>query len=236
MKTMTMLFRFCTALFMICISVSCMNSSSPSDKNQITYLPLGDSYTIGTGATKGNTWPEVLTQHLNDSGLVVNMIDNPARNGFTTNDLIQYELPVFFKRKPDFVTLCIGTNDWNTGMDSATFRRQLAYILDTVQATLTNKNNVVVLTVPDFGITPMGAYYANGRNISAGLQSFNNIIAEEANKRKLRTVDIYTVSLAAKNDPTLISDDDLHPSDKGYALWEKAILPVTLSVLREEKQ
>lgn len=210
-----------------------MNAPENSTHNAISYLPLGDSYTIGTGSTHGNSWPEVLTRHLNDSGFTITLGDNPARNGFTTTDLIRYELPVFFRLKPDFVTLCIGTNDWNSGMDSATFRRQLAYILDTVQSTLVNKNNIVVLTVPDFGITETGPLYAQGRDISSGLRSFNTIIVNEAIKRGLKTVDIYTVSLAVKNDPTLISGDGLHPSDKGYAQWEKSIFPVVQSVLQK---
>lgn len=233
---LSMSLRFVILLFALTISVSCMNSENkPAAPKEIRYLPLGDSYTIGTGSTKGNSWPEVLTRHLNDSGFAITMVDNPARNGFTTDDLIDYELPVFFKQKPDFVTLCIGTNDWNTGMDSTTFRRQLAYIMDTVQATLKNKQNILVLTVPDFGITGAGPMYAQGRDISAGLRSFNKIIVEEADKRGLKTVDIYSVSLAVKDDPSLISDDDLHPSDKGYALWEKSIFPVAISVLRQDQ-
>jgi lysophospholipase L1-like esterase len=163
----------------------------------------------------------------------VRLLKNPARNGFTTEDLIQYELPYFLKEKPDFATLCIGTNDWNTGMDSATFRKNLIYILDTVLATLPDPSNFIVLTVPDFGLTPAARIYAQGRDISAGLQSFNAIILEEARKRNIRTVDIYTVSLAVKEDPYLISDDELHPSDKGYALWEKNIFPVAAEVLRK---
>lgn len=228
--------RLAFALLIVGISISCMNSSEAASAKEIRYVPLGDSYTIGTGASDGHSWPEVLTRHLNDSGFSVKLMNNPARNGFTTDDLIRYELPYFLKEKPDFATICIGTNDWNTGMDSTTFRKNLAYILDTVQATLTDQSNLIVLTVPDFGLTKAAAIYANGRDISAGLRSFNTIILDEAHKRNIPTVDIYTVSLEVKNDPWLISDDDLHPSDKGYALWEKSIFPVAAAVLRGQRK
>ena len=214
------------------LSISCMNPTPPAETKIINYLPLGDSYTIGTGSTKGNSFPELLTRHMADSGFDFRMLDNPARNGFTCRDLIDYELPVFFKTKPDFVTLCIGTNDWNVGYDSATFTKNLKYILDTVQAHLKVKTNIVLLTVPDFGLTKAGPMYANGRNISAGLQSFNQIIKAEAAARNLPCVDIFKISQEVKNDPSLISGDGLHPSDKGYAMWEKEILPVVIQLLR----
>lgn len=228
-----MTIRLVIALLVMSISISCMDTeNSPTDKKEIKYLPLGDSYTIGTGASEGNSWPEVLTRHMVDSGFNFVMLDNPARNGFTCRDLINYELPVFFSTKPDFVTVCIGTNDWNVGYDSATFHQNLKYILDTIQATLAIKTNIVMLTVPDFGLTKSGPIYANGRNISAGLQSFNEIIKAEAAARKLQCVDIFAVSQDVKNDPWLISSDNLHPSDKGYAAWEKKIFPVVADVLR----
>lgn len=230
-----MAIRFTVALAVMCVSISCMNSSSPSEAvpgKEIKYLPLGDSYTIGTGASEGNSWPEVLTRHMVDSGFNFRMVTNPARNGFTTDDLIEYELPVFFKQQPDFVTICIGTNDWCQGMDSTTFHRNLKYILDTVQATLAVKTNIVMLTVPDFSLTRSGPLYAGGRNIAEGLQSFNRIILSEANARGLKSVDIFAVSQEVKNDPWLISEDNLHPSDKGYAAWEKEIFPVVKDVLR----
>ncbi len=228
-----MAIRFVVALLVMSVSLSCMNSdSNKTVAKEIKYLPLGDSYTIGSGATAGNSWPELLTKHMVDSGFNFSMVDNPARNGFTCRDLINYELPVFFETKPDFVTICIGTNDWNVGYDSATFTKNLRYILDTIQTTLKVKTNIVMLTVPDFGLTKSGPIYANGRNISAGLQSFNEIIKAEATARGLRCVDIFAVSQNVKNDPWLISADNLHPSDKGYAAWEKEIFPVVKEVVR----
>lgn len=35
----------------------------------ISYLPLGDSYTIGTGASEEDAWPGLLTRHLNEKEL-----------------------------------------------------------------------------------------------------------------------------------------------------------------------
>lgn len=235
MNYIKMAIRIIVAIVVMTFSISCMNSESvKTDNKEIRYLPLGDSYTIGTGATDGNSWPEVLTRHLNDSGYDVELLSNPSRNGFTTVDLIEVELPEFFKQKPDFVTICIGTNDWCMGRDSVSFHRNLKYILDTIQATLAIKTNIVMLTVPDFSLTASGPIYSQGRDIAAGLQSFNAIILQEANARGLKTVDIFAVSQAVRQDRQLISEDDLHPSDKGYAQWEKSIFPVVCGLLGKD--
>jgi acyl-CoA thioesterase-1 len=235
MNYLSISIRFSLVLLVMSVSISCMNSDSaqaPSKTKEIRYLPLGDSYTISTGSTQGNSWPELLTRHMVDSGFSFTMVDNPARNGFTCVDLIRNELPVFFKEKPDFVTICIGVNDWVQGYDSAQYTENLRYILDTIQATLKVKTNIVMLTIPDFSLTKSGPLYANGRNISAGLQSFNVIIKAEASARGLKCVDLFAISQDVKNDPWLISGDNLHPSDKGYAAWERNILPVVKDVLR----
>jgi len=228
-----MTIRFFLAVTIMTVSISCMNSeSSPTKTREIKYLPLGDSYTICTGSSAGNSWPELLTRHMVDSGFNFRMLENPARNGFTCNDLIRAELPVFFEMKPDFVTICIGTNDWVQGYDSAQFTNNLRYILDTIQATLKVKTNILMLTVPDFSLTRSGPLYANGRDISSGLQSFNKIILAEAAARGLKSVDIFAISQDVKNDPWLTGDDHLHPSDKGYAAWERQIFPATKELLR----
>ena len=89
-----------------------------------------------------------------------------------------------------------------------------------------------MLTVPDFSLTKSGPLYANDRDIAAGLQSFNRIILSEALARGLKSVDLFAISQAVKTDPFLISEDNLHPSDKGYALWEKSIFPVCKEILK----
>lgn len=236
MKYLNLSIRTTLALLIMGVSISCMNSENrPEETTEIKYLPLGDSYTICTGSTAGNSWPELLTKHMVDSGFNFKLVDNPARNGFTCVDLIRYELPAFFEKKPDFVTICIGTNDWVSGYDSAQFTANLRYILDTIQATLHVKTNIVLLTVPDFSLTKSGPLYANGRNISEGLQSFNKIILAEAAARGLKSVDLFAISQDVKNDKFLISDDNLHPSDKGYAAWERNIFPIAKSQIQNKQ-
>ncbi|MBI3502024.1 MAG: hypothetical protein HY063_09535 [Bacteroidetes bacterium] len=209
-----------------------MYSFSPKENmhSQIRYVALGDSYTICEGASWEESWPVLLTKRLSENGIPIKLIANPSRTGYTTQDLIYDELPTFDASAPNFATLLIGVNDWVQKVDEEKFHSNLIFILDHVQKKVGSK--LVLITIPDFSISPEGPKYSNGRNIADGLQEFNAIIKSEAEKRKLLCVDIFAVSQQMKNNPELISKDNLHPSAKEYALWENLIYPVAYGALK----
>ena len=205
--------------------------NDPAQKSSLKYVALGDSYTCGTGAKPSETWPVLLVRHLNDQGINIELSANPAHNGWTSQNVIDYELPVIEQIKPDFVTLLIGVNDWVQGVDSDAYHKNLSFILDKVQSHLPNKKNLVLITIPDFGVTPTGAMYSNGRNIAKGIAEFNAIIEKEAMQRGLKCVDIYPETQKMKNSAILIADDGLHPSALEYSKWEAIIFPVVFGSL-----
>jgi len=128
--------------------------------------------------------------------------------------------------------LQIGVNDWVQGVDEKTFRQRFTSLVDRMLEVLSNKDRLLVVTIPDFGVTPTGPRYARGRNISEGLFRFNQIITEEATKRGLRVVDVFPISKAMRDDPSLVAADGLHPSAKEYAEWEKIIFPAAFDLLK----
>ena len=199
----------------------------------IRYVAIGDSYSIGEGATPNESWPAVMTRHLNEKGLHVDLVANPSRTGWTTKDAIDRELPIFNESKPNFATLLIGVNDWVQGVDEATFRKHFTYLLDRMLEVLPNKKRLLVVTIPDFGVTPTGPKYARGRNISEGLTRFNQIVTEEARKRGLQVVDIFPLSKKMGSDRSLVAADGLHPSAKEYVEWEKIIFPAAVELLKQ---
>ena len=214
------------SFLLIFICTSCM-----SQTKTIRYVALGDSYTIGTGALEEEAWPVLLTQNLNAKGIKIELIANPSVNGYSTQNLIEEELSVFDTCAADFVTLLIGVNDWVRGVDEKTFTKNLVFILEHVKKKISNKKNILLVTIPDFGLTPQGSRYGGGRDISEGITSFNNIIKAEAKKRGLECVDIFPVSKEMKDNPALVAKDGLHPSAKEYAIWETLILPVAIKML-----
>jgi len=228
MKTLVLLLL---ATFVMAMADTQENIDKPAER--IRYAVIGDSYSIGEGASPNESWPAVLTRHLNAQGLRVDLVANPSRTGWTTQQAIDLELPIFLGAKPNFATLQIGVNDWVQGIDAETFRKHFALLADRMLEVLPNKNRLLIVTIPDFGVTPTGPRYARGRNISEGISRFNQIIAEESKKRGLRVVDVFRLSKRMDNDSTLVAADGLHPSAKEYAEWEKIIFPVALELLKK---
>ena len=202
------------------------------DKKALRYIALGDSYTICTGTdSSAAQWPVILAGHLRDAGIPVETVSNPARNGFSTQDLIDKELPLLKNGNYDFASLLIGVNDWVRDVDAKTYRQNLSYIIDEVQKALSDRSKLLLITIPDFGVTPQGALYSGGRDISKGIAEFNAIIKAEAKKRGLACVDIFPLSKGMLNRRDLVAADGLHPSAKEYALWETMIFPEAKKLL-----
>ena len=213
-----------------------MSLETGSAQRPIRYAVVGDSYSIGEGASEAQSWPALLARRLTKSGVALELVSNPSRTGWTTEDAIEKELPVFRAARPDFATLMLGVNDWVQGVDAETFRQRLARIMDEMRKVLPNEKCLLVINIPDFSITPDGPTYARGRDIRAGLTSFNKIIAEEAAKRLLVVVDIFPLSQKMGTDQSLVAADGLHPSAKAYAGWEELIFPRARALIESCRQ
>lgn len=194
------------------------------------YVALGDSYTVGEGVAPEESWPNLLTTHLQRSGVPIELIANPSVTGWTTQDLVEKALPVFEESRPTFATLLIGVNDWVQGVREDVFRTNLAHIIDRAQAVLRDKRKLVLVTIPDFSVTPEGPKYAKGRGISSGIAVFNEVIREEARARSLESVDIFPLSRRLTS-AKYVAVDGLHPSAAAYARWEESIFPVAREIL-----
>jgi lysophospholipase L1-like esterase len=221
------------AITIVFFSAIMATAQDKADNQKIRYVAIGDSYSIGEGATPNESWPALMTRHLKAQGVDVDLVANPSRTGWTTKQAIDRELPIFVESKPNFATLLIGVNDWVQGIDETTFRKHFTYLLDRMLEVLPNKKRLLVVTIPDFGVTPTGPKYARGRNISEGITRFNQIVTEEAKKRGLRVVDVFPLSKKMGTDRSLVAADGLHPSANEYAEWEKIIFPVVLDLLKK---
>src|SRR5712692_7101949 len=138
------------------IFVATVSTAEKIDKEKIRYVAIGDSYSIGEGASPNESWPALLMRHLNDKGLHVDLVANPSRTGWTTQQAIDRELPIFVQSEPTFATLQIGVNDWVQGVDENSFRKRFTSLVDRMLEVLPNKDRLLVATIPDFGVTPTG--------------------------------------------------------------------------------
>lgn len=197
------------------------------------YVALGDSYTIGEGVAPGERWPDVLVERLREAGLPIDLIANPSVTGWTSAQLIEHELPILEMSDATFVTLLIGVNDWVQGVARDVFNDRLRTILDRIQAILPDPRKVILITIPDFSVTPQGATYSRGRDITAGIAGFNALIIDEGVARGLPVVDIFPLSRALVSHE-FVGDDGLHPSGAAYARWVDLVLPEALLLLSRD--
>jgi lysophospholipase L1-like esterase len=116
-----------------------------------------------------------------------------------------------------------GTNDIHNPITPWEFKLQYAKMLDE----LNNKTlaEITVINIPYIGsdqiLLPPWNTILDWR-----MQQFNKIIQEVAKKRNIKVIDLYTPTKEQFiSNSDLYSEDQFHPSDKGYRLWADIILP-----------
>ena len=193
---------------------------------RLRFVALGDSYTIGTSVSEAERWPNQLVALERRLELVANL----AVNGFTSRDVIEVELPRLGMLQPELITLLIGVNDVVQGVPAATYRESVARILGEA-ARGVGAGRVLVVTTPDYTVTPRGAEYGDPARQGAAIRQYNAIITEVAGGLGIAVVDIHDISLEAASDRSLVAADGLHPSGAQYARWVERIAPAVTTLL-----
>jgi lysophospholipase L1-like esterase len=190
----------------------------------VRYLALGDSYTIGTGASDGaHSWPSIIAARLAEQTRGQVELTNPAINGFTTQDLIEDELPQVRRLKPDLVTILIGVNDLVRERNPADYRASLVRIYDEVKKEKARDGRVFAVSIPNWSVVPAAREYGDPERIRDLTDAFNDIAREEATTRGFGWIDITAASLSGLGTPGWIASDGLHPGDNQYAAWAEVI-------------
>jgi len=190
----------------------------------LRYLAMGDSYTIGTGASvERNGWPTLVARRLSKATGRPVALTNQAVNGFSARDLIAAELHLVRERSPQFVTVLVGANDLVQGRPEAAYRSDLQVIYDEVSVLGLPSPHVTCVSVPDFSLTAWARAYGDPAALRAGIDRVNSIALEEASARGYGWVDLTEVSRSGAGRPGWYAGDGLHPSDAQYAAWGEAI-------------
>lgn len=199
----------------------------------LTYLALGDSYTIGEGVEEDGRWPMQLARALREEGIP---LANPriiAATGWTTDELDD----AIDKAGPldgfDFVTLLIGVNNQYRGRGLDEYRVQFAALLWRAVGFAGNcPERVLALSIPDWGVTPFAVQ--SGRDLAAiasEIDAFNAAAREACALRSIRCVDVTEASRERGAEPAMLADDGLHPSAAMYAEWTRLALPAARAML-----
>lgn len=205
-------------------------------KNELRYLALGDSYTIGESVEPSLRWPFQLTDELKKDGFEVTSPKIIAKTGWTTDELLDAMDKASFKPPYDLVSVLIGVNNQYRGRDTANYREELELVLDrAIFLAGGNNERVFVVSIPDWGVMPFAI--ENGRDpdkVAREIDLFNQVKKEVSEKKGLKFINITDISREASLKPEYIADDGLHPSGEMYTAWVHRIFPHIKQIVSKE--
>ena len=149
------------------------------------------------------------------------ILQNPAVNGYRTDDLIALELPLVASFKPTLVTVLIGANDIVAASSDERYRERLYAIHGRVRADAPEAA-VYALPQPDWSLSRAGASFGLPAAIASRIERFNIIAREEAERARATYIDIFPL-MRDQMRRGMFADDGLHPSAAAYAAWAEAL-------------
>ena len=209
----------------------------PTSPAAPAYLALGDSYTIGEGVEPAGRWPVQLAAALRGEGIAIADPRIIATTGWTTDELDagidSAHAQAAIGHDHALVSLLVGVNNQYRGRPLDEFRVQFAALLQRAVAFAGgDPRRVLVLAIPDWGVTPFA--FASGRDreaIAADLDAYNAAARDLCVAHGVAFVDITGISRDRGGTAEMLADDGLHPSASQYARWAGAALPVAMGLL-----
>lgn len=189
-------------------------------------LALGDSYTIGEGLPEAERWPEQFCAALRELDVEIAGPRVIARTGWTTDELSAAINDAEPLGEWDMVSLLVGVNNQYRGRDLENYRDEFSALLHrAIGFAGGRKDRVMVLSIPDWGVTPFGQ--GCGRDtlrISAEIDAFNAVNREIADANGVFWLDITDLTREFGALPDMLAGDGLHPSGAMYALWVERLM------------
>ena len=225
MKMRSLIIAFCS--FPVILIFSFAKDKHPfhmtEQKKAYSYLALGDSYTIGQSVLSSENFPSQTVQLLNQQNYNFKSPEILATTGWTTDELQNNINNHLFTPPYDFVSLLIGVNNQYRGRSVENYKPEFGSLLkQAIQFAGGNANRVIVLSIPDWGVTP----FANGRDraqIAREIDDYNAANRYISGIYKVHYIDITPGSKEAATDLSLVAGDGLHPSAKEYTRWAQKV-------------
>lgn len=223
--------KFTIIAGLILVFAACKPSGPKSTENDLaamktsikTYLALGDSYTIGEGVDEADRYPNQLAKRLNqetgDRWLEAEII---AKTGWTVDELDKGIDEAGPTGEPyDLVTLLIGVNNQYRGRSVDEYRVEFEQMLLRAIGYAGNlPNHVIVLSIPDWGITPFATNRGTDKaKVAAEIDAYNAAKRSICGKYGIKFIDITEDYRAVGDQPEMLAEDNLHPSGEIYTRW-----------------
>lgn len=198
---------------------ACASSSNMMQDQALSFLALGDSYTIGESVPENERWPVQLSKKMSENGISVQMPRIIATTGWRTDQLkAAIEAADDLKPEYDMVSLLIGVNNQYQGRSLDSFLPEFEeLLLMAIEKAGGKSDHVFVVSIPDYGKTPFGA--AKEEQIERELNMYNAASEAICTKYNVAYYNITPISREAKENPSLVASDKLHPSGEMYKQW-----------------
>lgn len=216
----TLLSFLFTLLLCFAMSSSCLSQEQPTS---LSYLALGDSYTIGEGVDLGDRYPMQLVREWNKSAKIP--FTSPliiAKTGWTVDELEAGILATPTASEGyDLVTLLIGVNNQYRGRSVESFEVDFEKMLQRAIAFARGeKERVLVLSIPDWGVTPFATEKGvDATKVANEINAYNKAKQTICEKYAVTFIDITADYRLNGGLPEGIVEDQLHPSSTIYTQW-----------------
>ena len=110
------------SLALALLAGGCVTAPTGQGTTTMSYLALGDSYTIGEGVAEDGRWPVQLARELRAAGIALGEPRIIATTGWTTDELAAALDAAEPLGRFDFVSLAIGVNNQYRGRDVVEYR------------------------------------------------------------------------------------------------------------------
>lgn len=218
-------------LFSFAISLNILMEKAPqTNPKPLTYLALGDSYTIGEGVPEQDRYPNQLVEKLNAKGkYTFSPAQIIAKTGWTVDELeAGIKASSIDPQGYDLVTLLIGVNNQYRGRPVDAYQQEFEALLQrAITFARGKKNHVVVVSIPDWGITPFAVSKGSDQaKVAREIDAYNAAKKAVCDRLGVKFVEITEHYRQVGAQPEMVVDDQLHPSGKIYRYWTSELFKV----------
>lgn len=210
------------------LSMMALSIKTSAQSQSLSYLALGDSYTIGEGVSEKERYPVQLVNELKKAGIL--NFSTPqiiAKTGWTVDELdAGINASQTDEQGYDLVTLLIGVNNQYRGRPVSDFEKEFEAMLKrAIDFVRGQKDHVIVISIPDWGVTPFAKNRKSDQaKVAKEIDAYNAAKKAICEKYKVTFIDITGDYRAIGAKPEMVVEDQLHPSGLVYARWTEKLL------------